>query len=84
MVNFRNESDCRRAERIISGEVDVEEKDSALVETALRADHCCLPMKLIIISGPSINIFYRVIADILQFLLQPPLSHYAIILVLSY
>jgi len=44
MVDFGDKLELRRLERIICGEVDVQEENSTLVRTALRANNRSLPV----------------------------------------
>lgn len=80
MVNFSNEVDFRRAECIVIRKMYVEEENSVFVGSTLGADHCSLPVKIISLRLPSTDILYRILDQLLEFLLYPPFSHYVIIL----
>lgn len=76
MVDPSCEVDPRWPEGVLSWKLDIEEEDSAFVGTAIRADHCCLPIEQIIfINWASTDIVDRIAAQIFQFFLNPLESH---------
>mmetsp|Transcript_11481 Transcript_11481/g.34269 ORF Transcript_11481/g.34269 Transcript_11481/m.34269 type:complete len:229 (-) Transcript_11481:12-698(-) len=70
VVNLRREGHLWRLEGVVGGEVDVQEKDAALIRRLLRAHNGGLPVKEVVAHGARAAGGGRVLGQVLQLLVD--------------
>ena len=75
MVNSRSKADFRGLERVICGEVNVQEKYAAGIRRVIRSHNSCLPVEQIISVGTSRAVGRGISGQFRKFSLNSLQSH---------